>query len=219
MPLSRNGRAEHTTREWPASKFDAVIEDEETSLLLIGGRSGVGKSRTGEEIHHLLYEQEIQHAYIEGDNLDMAYPSPWREGHELAEKNLNAMWSNYWALGYRRLIYTNTAAVVASDALAGAIDGPVALTGVLLQANDETTRARLSGREIGSALDLHIERSRAASRRLDEQHRHGFTGCRQMASRFGRSRFGSLISPDGLDTQSTGSARVAQEDDLGTRAP
>lgn len=143
-------------------------ESEATSLLLIGGRSGVGKSRTADEIHHLLYEKKVKHAYIEGDNLDMAFPAPWREGHALAEQNLRVMWANYQALGYRRLIYTNTAAVTSSDALAGAIDGPVALTGVLLQANDATTRERLGNREIGTALDLHVERSRAASRGLDE---------------------------------------------------
>ncbi len=81
-------------------------------LLLIGGRSGVGKSTVAAEIHRQLAERGVHHAWIEGDNLDMAFPVPWKEGHKLAEANLAAMWSNYRALGYIRLIYVNTASVL-----------------------------------------------------------------------------------------------------------
>jgi ABC-type glutathione transport system ATPase component len=75
-------------------------------LLLIGGRSGSGKSSVAYELHDLLSNREVMHAFIEGDNLGLAYPPPWR--HDLAESNLRAMWHNYHALGYRKLIYTNT---------------------------------------------------------------------------------------------------------------
>ena len=64
------------------------------------------------------------HAVIEGDNLDLAYPPPWQHG--LAEANLRAMSRNYRALGYRRLIYTNTLSVIRSDALAEVLMGPCA---------------------------------------------------------------------------------------------
>jgi energy-coupling factor transporter ATP-binding protein EcfA2 len=49
-------------------------------LLLIGGRSGSGKSSIANELHYLLSEREVMHAVIEGDNLDLAYPKPWRHG-------------------------------------------------------------------------------------------------------------------------------------------
>ena len=77
--------------------------------LFIGGRAGVGKSSVGYEIHAQLSAARIQHCLIEGDNLDMAWPAP-RE-HGLAEQNLAAMWASYRGLGYRRIIYTNTASV------------------------------------------------------------------------------------------------------------
>jgi len=104
------------------------------------------------------------HAVIDGDNLDLAYPSPWREG--LAEANLRAMWRNYRALGYRRLIYTNTVSVISSKALVAAMEGSVDVTGILLIAADQTVRQRLSVREAGSALETHLQRSRQRAAEL-----------------------------------------------------
>ena len=60
-------------------------------------------------MHAQLPAARVQHCFIEGNNLDMAYPPPWEHG--LAEQNLAAMWANYRALGYRRVIYTNTASI------------------------------------------------------------------------------------------------------------
>jgi hypothetical protein len=76
---------------------------ERTEALLVGGRAGVGKSSVGYEIHEQLSAAGIRHCLIEGDNLDMAYPAPWE--HHLAERNLAAMWVNYRALDYRRMIF------------------------------------------------------------------------------------------------------------------
>ncbi|MBB5165528.1 hypothetical protein [Mycobacterium sp. AZCC_0083] len=86
-----------------------------SEALLVGGRSGTGKSSVGNEIHAQLSAAEVWHCLIDGDFLDLAHPSPWEHG--LAERNLAAMWTNYRALAYRRMIYTNTAAV-----LAGVVD-------------------------------------------------------------------------------------------------
>jgi adenylylsulfate kinase-like enzyme len=72
--------------------------------LFIGGRAGVGKSGVGAEIHARLSAADVRHCLIEGDNLDQAWPVPWEQGHDLAERNLAAMWTNYRALGYRRMI-------------------------------------------------------------------------------------------------------------------
>jgi len=56
----------------------------QTEVLLIGGRSGAGKSAVGNEMHAQLSAASVQHCLIEGDNLDMAYPPPWK--HHLAEQ-------------------------------------------------------------------------------------------------------------------------------------
>jgi len=139
-----------------------------SEVLLIGGRSGVGKSSVGYELVHQLTRARVRHALIEGDTLDEAWPPPWE--HHLAERNLAAMWANYTELGYHRLVYTNTASVREDvvESLVEAMGDDPLVVGVLLTATDATARARLGGREIGSALDLHVERSNRAAVELEE---------------------------------------------------
>jgi hypothetical protein len=83
-----------------------------STALFVGGRSGVGKSSVGYEIHDQLSAARVRHCLIEGDNLDLAWPTPHEHGLRLAEQNLAAMWANYRASGYQRVIYTNTASVL-----------------------------------------------------------------------------------------------------------
>lgn len=141
--------------------------DVPTEVIFIGGRSGVGKSSVAAEASRLLASAGIHHAVIEGDNLDQAYPEPWREGIDLAGRNLAAIWHNYRSIGYSRLIFTNTVSVLEIPALSAALGGPVRSFGVLLTATDETAAERLGRREVGTALDEHIARSKHAAARLD----------------------------------------------------
>jgi hypothetical protein len=137
-----------------------------SEALFIGGRSGVGKSSVGNEMHAQLSAAGVKHCLIEGDNLDLAYPPPWE--HNLAERNLAAMWGNYRALGYRRMIYTNTVSVRFTGRLAAAMGDSPRIIAVLLTAGDATARQRLARREIGTALQQHVERSDRAARELDQ---------------------------------------------------
>lgn len=138
-----------------------------THVLFIGGRSGVGKSSVAAEASLQFAALDVRHAVIEGDNLDQAYPEPWREGIQLAERNLAAMWANYRAAGYTRLVFTNTVSVLHAPTLSAALGGEVRALSFLLTATDETAASRLGGREIGSGRDAHIRRSADAARRLD----------------------------------------------------
>lgn len=140
-----------------------------TDVIFIGGRSGVGKSTVAFEASRLLVAADIRHAVIEGDNLDQAHPQPWREGIDLAARNLSAMWANYRALGYSRLIFTNTVSVLEVAPLSAALGGEVRATSVLLAASDETAAERLGRRETGASLEEHLDRSERASRRLDAE--------------------------------------------------
>lgn len=88
-------------------------------------------------LHVLLSARGVQHAVIEGDALDLAYPALWEQ--QMAERNLGAMWNNYAADGYRRLIYTNTVSVLEADKLAWALGEETKVTSLLLQASDKTT--------------------------------------------------------------------------------
>jgi RimJ/RimL family protein N-acetyltransferase len=130
-----------------------------TEVLFIGGRSGVGKSSVGVEINAQLSAAAVPHCVIDGDFLDMAYPVPW--AHSLAERNLGAMWSNYRALGYRRMIYTNTASVLGDvmQGLTAAMGDDPKVLAVLLTCTDQAARQRLSQRETDSTLDDHLQRS------------------------------------------------------------
>jgi hypothetical protein len=68
----------------------------------------------------------------------MAYPPP--QEYSLAERNLAAIWANYRALGYRRMIYVNTASVledVANRFTAAMGDNP-RVTAVMLNCSDST---------------------------------------------------------------------------------
>lgn len=137
-----------------------------SEALFIGGRAGVGKSSVGAEIHLQLSAAGVQHCLIEGDNLDQAFPTPWEYG--LAERNLAAMWANYRALGYRRLVYTNTVSVRFTADLTAAMGDDPLVTAVLLTSGDATARDRLARREIGTGLARHVERSDTAARALEE---------------------------------------------------
>jgi hypothetical protein len=148
---------------------EPAIGQSGVELLLIAGRSGVGKSTVGWEISRQLQETGVAHCFIEGDNLDQIHPAPDGDADRaiISEANLRAVWANYRALGHSRLIYTNTVSVMGSDWMARAIGGEVSFIGVLLTASDETAAERLAGREIGGGLDVHLERSRRAAKWLD----------------------------------------------------
>lgn len=135
-------------------------EHEPVQALLIGGRAGVGKSTLGWEISAQLQEAAVGHAFVEGDNLDQIFPAPAQDPSRsmITEANLAAMWGNYAAAGCRRLIYTNTVSVLEPDLIVRALGGDVRVIAVLLTASDDTARARLEGREIGSQLEPHVER-------------------------------------------------------------
>ncbi len=146
-----------------------VPEHGETEALLIGGRSGVGKTTVGWEVSAQLQAAAVAHCLVEGDNLDQAFPAPPGDPSRtrLTEANLAALWGNYSALGYRRLIYTNTVSVLEPDLVARAVGGTPRIVSVLLTAGDATAHDRLSAREIGSQLDAHLRRSAAMAVRLE----------------------------------------------------
>lgn len=139
-----------------------------SEAVFIGGRSGVGKTSVGFEIHAQMSAAGIQHCLIDGDYLDMAYPSPWEHG--LAERNLATMWSNYRELGFRRLIYLNTACLLPEviHSLTAAMGDTPTVCGVLLTCTQESARERLSRREIGSTLAKHLALSTDMASRLQQ---------------------------------------------------
>lgn len=157
-------------------------------LLLIGGRSGAGKTSVAYEVSLQLQAIGVAHCHIEGDNLDAAYPKAPDDpdGSALTATNLTGLWRGYRAIGHHRLIYVNTASVLEPtmlrqavadvDATDGsavdltAVDGSeVEVVAVELTARDDTVAARLTAREVGSALQTHLRRSRHMARLIAER--------------------------------------------------
>ncbi|MFF1712532.1 hypothetical protein [Streptomyces sp. NPDC058268] len=153
-----------------------------TEALLIGGRSGAGKSSVGLEAAALLRAADVGHAYIEGDVLDAVHPAPEGDPHRsgITERNLAALWANYTDLGCHRLVYTNTASVLASEEwlFTAALRGPRIIR-VLLTASDATVGERLTARERGSELEQQLRRSALMARRLEE---HAADGTLRVAT-------------------------------------
>ncbi|MBT8163016.1 MULTISPECIES: ATPase [Arthrobacter] len=141
-----------------------------TEVLLLGGRSGVGKTTSALAAHELLKQSDVHHAVIEGDYMDLAYPAPHREfpSAGFAWRNLKAVWANYHAFGYRRLIYANTASVLFADRIAEAIGGHPRIIPVLLCCGDSDAARRLSSRNHGATRPEDLERNREAARGLND---------------------------------------------------
>ena len=138
-------------------------------VLLIGGRSGVGKSTTAVALHKLLAGAGVRHVVIEGDFLDLAWPPPHQEHPEaqLAARNLAAVWANTRALGHHRLVFTNTVSVLEAAVLADAIGEDPLVTAVLLRAGDDVVADRLGRRAGGAAALDEIRHSAETARHLD----------------------------------------------------
>lgn len=140
-------------------------------VVLIGGRSGVGKSSVGFEVSELLQTAGVAHVLIDGDNLNACYPKPPGDpyGSALGEANLAALWSNYAAAGQRRMVYVNTVSVLQAPMVVRALGGAARVVAVLLSASDQVATARLAGREVGSALASHVQRGAAMAAHLQAE--------------------------------------------------
>lgn len=142
-------------------------------VLLIGGRSGVGKTTVAWEVSVLLRAADVAHALVEGDYLGQAHPAPDGDPHrsQLVERNLTAVWANFARIGHRRLVYTNTLSVLpeATGMFERAMGAGVRIVRVLLTASDATARTRLTGRERGSELADNLAASTRKARVLHER--------------------------------------------------
>ena len=138
-----------------------------SEAVFVGGRSGVGKSSVALEAHARLSDAGLSHCLIDGGALDMAHPPPWE--HNLAERNLPAMWQNYRTLGYGRMLYTNTVSVIpgVTAQLTDAMGDDPTVTAILLICSDATARQRLGQRETGSSLGKHLKSSAAMADLLE----------------------------------------------------
>lgn len=160
------------------------------TILIISGRSGSGKSSTAYEICHLLRDQRIPHAHIDGDNLDAIYPR--EESSEIMLTNLKIIWTTYWTIfaDTRRknnhkssfvVILSGTGMVLnlgsivevftnvvkeGSDTREVPVTLNIQVRPTVLETSDEIAERRLRSREIGGELDEHLNSSIKMNRTL-----------------------------------------------------
>ena len=131
-----------------------------SEVLLLAGRSGVGKSQC--RIRMPCRTQGSGCAALCDRRRHVGHGLSDTVEHVLAERNLAAMWANYRELGYRRLIFVNSACVLATEArkLAAAMGDDPRLVPIILTCTDATAAQRLGHRETGDSLDQHVDASR-----------------------------------------------------------
>jgi hypothetical protein len=159
-------RRRHSAGRSPAADpTDGVVQH----LLLLAGRSGVGKNVVGWEVSAQLGAAGVAHCLLDGDLMCACQPAPAGDPDrtDITRANLAAVWANYAALGYRRLVYLNTVSVLSVDWIVAAMGGQPIVTKVLLTCSDGTAAERLRGREVGTEYDWHVERSRQRAADLD----------------------------------------------------
>jgi hypothetical protein len=145
-------------------------------VLIISGTIGAGKSTVLYECTDILEARGEPYAAVELDALSMLSPRPGDDPNQadLAFENLVRVWENMARRGAARLLVG--AVVETREELARyaeAIPG-AEITVCLLTASTATIERRLAGREIGSALGWHLERSRDLDVILREARVHDF---------------------------------------------
>lgn len=126
-----------------------------SELLLLGGRSGVGKSAVSEEVSSQLKRADVSHCLMDGDWIDRCFP---QAPPTLFDRNFQALWRNYKSFGCTRLIYSNWASINHAERIVDLMGNGQRpeIVGVLLLCTDDTARHRLSTRGHGGGLEWHL---------------------------------------------------------------
>jgi hypothetical protein len=127
------------------------LATESADVLVVCGAAGVGKSTTAHEVSARLRNADVPHALIDADELGHVHPHPATPStaSELARKNLLCLWSNYAALGHRKLIVVGVFPDIATelDWIASVVQA-ARLTAVRLVASPTAIEARMNRRAI-----------------------------------------------------------------------
>ncbi len=129
---------------------------DKTSLLIVTGPVGAGKTSAAEAVYDLLSANKTPCAVIDFDWLTAAYPAPVNDGFNfrLGIKNLSSILPNYLSLGIKLFIIPT---VIESkeeiEIFKGLINGTDIFV-VRLTAELSTLHKRLEKREIGNFIRL-----------------------------------------------------------------
>lgn len=130
-----------------------TCHEQSVDLLLVAGRSGVGKSAVSAEVSSQLKRAGVAHCQMDGDWLDLCYP---QAPAELFDRNFRDVWRNYQGFGCNRLIYSNWASINNAERIVHLMGTRPRIVGVLLLCTHETALQRIRAREHGGGLEWHL---------------------------------------------------------------
>jgi len=139
-------------------------------MLVLSGSIGVGKTTLLGEVADVLAERGVAFAAIDIDATTQVFPRPPDDpqGMRIAARNLKALWANAREAGAERLVLASVIESSSDLSPLVAVVPDAAPFVVLLEASRDVRAARVRRREIGSALDWHLERSDELARTLGE---------------------------------------------------
>ena len=131
-----------------------------TDVLIITGPCGVGKTSVAFECMEILERTDLPTAMVDAE-LAYFHPRPADDpyGYAVAEEALSAVWRVYAAQGIARLLLPR---VVENERQLAIVERAVPdarIQLVRLVASPAAIQERLRQREIGSALDWHVQRA------------------------------------------------------------
>ncbi|RRR98585.1 hypothetical protein [Glycomyces terrestris] len=170
-----------------------------TALLWLIGAAGSGKTATGWAVFRELAAAGVRAAFVDGDQVGMAYPAPPgdRDNEHVKARGLGALWAGYRAAGVQCVVAAGgvgTAATVAD--FAAQVPG-AAMTVVELTVDAAERQARLIGRgsadlvEPAAALAAAFDRAPLTEHRVDTGGRTVDEVARLVLDRVGRPAAGA----------------------------
>lgn len=146
-----------------------------TPLLWLIGTAGAGKTTTAWALYSQLADEGVRVAYVDGDQMGMAYPARPEDPDcdQVKARGLGAVWPGFRAAGAQCLIVSGLVDRAATVADYAAQVPDTAMTLVELRVGSEELRDRLIGRgsenliEPAVALAAALEREPLTEHRVD----------------------------------------------------
>jgi adenylylsulfate kinase-like enzyme len=145
----------------------------DTPLLWLVGTAGSGKTTTAWALYSQLAEEGVKVAFVDGDQLGMAYPA--RPGDpdndQVTARGLGAVWPGFRAAGAQCLIVSGLVDRAATVADYATQVPDTAMTLVELRVGTEELRDRLIGRGSENLIEPAIAHAAALEREPLTEHR------------------------------------------------
>jgi hypothetical protein len=153
-----------------------------SSLLIITGSMGSGKTAVMAEASDILRMRGIPHAAIDLDVLGLAQLPDAAPSDDVMYRNLQAVMQNYAAAGVDRLLLAR--AIETQTELDRCVSSVGAKDVVVcrLEASIQTMQQRVGSRELGVCRDKYFERVKALNESLNAAHLETFAVANERRS-------------------------------------